>query len=319
VVDSPHPDSLITTPDGRTVYLKVHRCLWSGEYPENSLLAIQECYRERVARVEIDINILRDADFLVTHDPDLDRMTTGTGLVAETTRSEATRLRFRHAGAVSSERPSLLSDVVDAIRAEPFPTMMELDAPDFRPWPWPRVEGLARLVEPVKDRIVFGSCADWNLRRLLRVDPTVPVGFNPAYYLDWIPPEGPPEPSPRGRGAYGYLDDHPLALERFDTTANYLRDRLGGLVRLVPGSRELHIRLQTFERMRDDGVDDAVDLFHQAGMLVDVWTLNAGTPRWQERLHRAIAAGVDMVTTDTAHELAAFSRPPHRPTSPTDP
>ncbi len=39
-----------------------------------------------------------------------------------------------------------------------------------------------------------------------------------------------------------------------------------------------------------------------------LWTLNAGTPRWRERLTRALAAGVDVVTSDTPRTLAAAAR-----------
>jgi glycerophosphoryl diester phosphodiesterase len=59
--------------------------------------------------------------------------------------------------------------------------------------------------------------------------------------------------------------------------------------------------------MLDDGLDDA-DLLHQAGLLLDVWTLDAETPRWRERLARALAAGADIVTTNTPRALAAACR-----------
>lgn len=72
---------------------------------------------------------------------------------------------------------------------------------------------------------------------------------------------------------------------------------------MVPGVRELHIRLAFFERMLRDGLDDAVGVLHARGALVDVWTLDAGTPRWRERLARAVDAGVDVVTTNTPREL----------------
>jgi len=42
--------------------------------------------------------------------------------------------------------------------------------------------------------------------------------------------------------------------------------------------------------------------------VLDVWTLDAGTPRWHERLARAVAAGVDMITTNTPRELAMAGR-----------
>ena len=89
------------------------------------------------------------------------------------------------------------------------------------------------------------------------------------------------------------------------SVAEYLADRLGGIARLVPGAREAHLRLVAFERMLDDGVEDAAELFHREVLLVDVWTLNAGTPGWRERLAGALAAGVDVITTDTPQALAA--------------
>ena len=90
------------------------------------------------------------------------------------------------------------------------------------------------------------GCADWNLRRLVHVDPAIQVGFTPTFYLDWVPPDANPDELPGSRGAYGYLDRHPLARQRHGSTADYLRDRLGALVRLVPGARELHLRLSLF-------------------------------------------------------------------------
>lgn len=249
----------------------MHGARWSGAHPENSLAAIAECVRERVARMEIDIRMREGTDFLVAHDED-------------------------EPGA------PLLSDATALLRGA-GPTLVELDVKDFVPWPRPRVEELAHILEPVRDRVVACGQSDWNLRRLLAVDPRVPVGFDPARYIDWTP-EGGREEMPGPRGAYGYFDAHPLARRRTGTAAEYLRDRLGGIVGLVPGAREIHLRLAFFERMLEDGLDVSAFL-HASGLLVDVWTLDAGTERWRERLARAVAAGADMVTTNTPRELAA--------------
>jgi glycerophosphoryl diester phosphodiesterase len=301
----PNPESMIRAGDGREVYLKVHRAQWSGAYPENSLPAIEECYREAVARAEIDLHMLRDADFLVLHDPTLDDLTTGTGAVGDLTRSEAGSVRLRFNAGVSAERPPLFSEVAALIREQRYPTLVELDLPAFQPLPWARVEELVRLVEPVKDRVIFNG-PDWNLRRLLRVDSTLPMSYDPGPYLDWVP-EGDAEEEEIDlpRGAYGYLDAHPLARTRITSTADYLEDRLGGIARLVPGAREAHVRLATFERMLDDGVADAAGIFHRLGQGLDVWTLNADAPHWRERLVRLVAAGVDLITSDTPRVLAA--------------
>ena len=151
-----------------------------------------------------------------------------------------------------------MSELVDLISARSTATLLELDLKELETMPWRRTEELARLVEPVKDRIIFGGIADWNLRRLLRVEPTLAVGFNPAAYLDWAPPGSTDERDHSPRGAYGYLDVHPLARKRAGQVADYLEDRRGGILRLVPGAREAHLRLSAFERMLDDGVDTIV-------------------------------------------------------------
>ena len=288
-----HPDSILRAGD-RVVELKVHRCLWSGTYSENSPLAIEECARERVVRAEIDVRLLRDGEFVVLHDDRFDRVTDARGLVREATADEATRARF-----TDGSHPLLFSEAIALLRAHEFPKVIELDLKDFEPYTWPQAEALSRAVQAIKGRIHFSCPADWNLRRLLLVDPTLPVSLNPHCYIDT-------EEDPDARlpmGAYGYRDAHPLARRRASTTSDYLRDRLGGIMRLVPGVTEAHLRLAMFERMLDDGVD-AADIFHALGIKVDVWTLDADMPRWRERLARLVDAGVDIVTTNTARALA---------------
>jgi glycerophosphoryl diester phosphodiesterase len=308
-----HPESVLRARDGRLVQLKVHCARWDDSVPENSIPALTACLDARVARAEIDIAMLADRDFLVLHDDVLDEATTGSGPVGVLTVDDARRLRLRqHAGERRGQpteyAPPLLSDIVALLRATPAPTRLELDAKDAEPWPWPRVEELARLIEPVKDRVVVGSAADWNLRRLLAIDPTAPVGFDPMFYLDWVPEGARLDAMPGLRGAYGYLDAHPLARQRRGPPADYLRDRLGAILRLVPGAQDLHLRLRTAEHMLDDGLDDLPAIVHSHGMRLDYWTLDAGTLNWEARFRRAVEAGADIVTTNTPQALAEAAR-----------
>lgn len=295
---APHPDSFVRAGD-RVVELKVHRCLWSGSYSENSRLAIEECAREAVLRAEIDVRLLRDGELLVFHDDRLDRVTDARGRVRDMTAAEATRARFK-----DGTHPLLFSEAVALLAAHEFPKIVELDLKDFAPYTAPEAEKLARAVQPIKGRIHCSCPADWNLRRLLALDPTLPVSLNPHCYIDTEDDQDARLPM----GAYGYRDAHPLARQRSSPVADYLRDRLGGIMRLVPGVREAHVRLEMFERMLDDGVADAADIFHALGMKVDVWTLDAEAPRWRERFARVVGAGVDIVTTNTARALAATGR-----------
>lgn len=311
-----HPESLLRAPDGRIVQLKVHSANWDPGLPENSLDALAACLAAPVARAEIDLVMLADRDYLIYHDATLDRGTTGSGPVAGLTSGTARGLRLRdyrhdHKGgalAPATDHPvSQLSDAVELMRTTSAPTVLQLDMKDAAPWPWPRIEGLLRQVEPIRDRVIFGCTADWNLRRLLHVDPTAPVGFDPMYYLDWAPDGARLEPMPGVRGAYGYLDAHPLARERHGPTAEYLRDRLGGILRLVPAPREIYIRLRTAERMVADdlGLDTLKGMIHELGASFDLWTLDAGTPNWERRLRLALDLGADVITTNTPRALSS--------------
>ena len=268
----PHPESVIAWA-GREVQLKVHQCVWSGEHVANSLPAILDCYRDHVARAEIDVAMLRDEDFLIVHDRQLHISTDGQGCVHTTSRAEAERLHLRQDGQQTSQPVTTLSEVAQAIASEPYPTLLELDLKDEVTWPWPRVEELARILRPVKDRVTFGGGADWNLRRLQTVDRTMPMGFT-------------------------------ISEERLKSTPGDLRDRLEAMLELVPNARDIHIRLEFARRMAEDGLADLADLLRRHGMVLDVWTLNAGTPGWRDRLHWALEAGADVITSETPRELA---------------
>jgi hypothetical protein len=208
-----------------------------------------------------------------------------------------------HAGATTTERPPLLSEVVQLIAAEPYPTLLELDLKDWNPWPWPRVEELARMLQPVKDRITFGGVADWNLRRLLHVDPTLPMGFTITQYFDWVPEGQHVDPLPGVRSAYGYLDAHPLARTRLGLTSDYLRDRLSGLLQLVPGSRHPYstARVRAHAGRRSDRPGRAGPCPGHAPRRLD-------TERRHLRLARPTRAplslGADVITSGTPRELA---------------
>jgi hypothetical protein len=169
------------------------------------------------------------------------------------------------------DRPSRLRDIVALIGAVPGPTTVELRLVGTAPLTWARTEELARLVAPAARRIVVTGSADWNLRRLRAVAPDLRVGFAPALYLGRDP--------------------------------DRLAPRLVDAIRLVPGAREVHLRLETFEAMLDEGVIDAA-LIHRLGMKVSVGGLDTTTARWRDRLSRAVEGGADMISTATPRALA---------------
>lgn len=169
------------------------------------------------------------------------------------------------------DRPPRLRDIVALVVAVPGPTIVELRLVGTAPLTWVQTDELARLVSPAAKRIVVTGRADWNLRRLRAVAPDLQVGFAPGLYLGRDPDRVAP--------------------------------RLVDAIRLVPGAREVHLRLETFEAMLDEGVIDAA-LIHQLGMRLSVGTLDTDTARWRDRLSRAVDAGADMISTETPRALA---------------
>ncbi len=85
-----------------------HRGLWSADGPpENSLAAFAAAARAGVG-VELDVRLTADGVPIVFHDPILDRMTNGRGLVARRSAAEINALSL----AGSAERPPRFDDVL---------------------------------------------------------------------------------------------------------------------------------------------------------------------------------------------------------------
>jgi glycerophosphoryl diester phosphodiesterase len=296
----PTPGSVIQGPHG-PVALKVHSCVWSGTHPANSLAAIADCLDAGVVRAEFDLRMLQDRDFVLLHDDELRRED---GTVAPANDVRLAELPRGGISPATPSRPALLSEFVQMLEGSTGTTIFEVDGHDEAAWPWARAEELAGTLEPVRNRVVVAGQNDANLRRLARIDPQVPLGFDPAAHFDWIDPSD-THPMAPPAGAYDYRDADPVARQRTMPIGAYLRRRFESLLELVPGRHELHLRLETFERLLDDGFDELVPMLHARQLLLDVWTLDRGSPGWRGRLDRAVTAGIDMLTTNTAPAIAA--------------
>ncbi len=68
----------------------------AGEAPENTLVAFELGLKQGAAILESDVQLSRDGVPLLSHDPDVDRMTEGTGLVADHDFADLVRLDAGH-------------------------------------------------------------------------------------------------------------------------------------------------------------------------------------------------------------------------------
>lgn len=270
------------------------------DYPPNSLEAIQHCLRAGVPHVEIDVVALADSDYLLVHDWTLDGETTGSGLTDACTLLQAHSLRIRHDGRETPYHVPVLSEVIEAFVQHGGEARLQIDFKNLIPFPTTEpLERLLRIIEPLGERVLVSSGADWQLRRMRRIAPWLVIGLEVQLHLDWDESaDRDPHVPPYKRGAYGYYDDSLIAAQRVWPTVDYLWDRCQTLIGLVPRVSTFYVNHHLLARSLDDGFNWA-EALHAVGIKLDAWTMDVTNLVAMANLPRLVAAGVDQITTNT--------------------
>ncbi|MCA1554724.1 MAG: hypothetical protein LC737_10130, partial [Chloroflexi bacterium] len=274
--------------------------------PPNSLEAIQACLDAHAAIIELDITALADADYLLVHDDWLESETSGTGAVANCTTADARALRFKQREAITDYRVPVLSEVVPLFQGHAGISLLQLDFKNEHPLADDEpLHRLVNLIEPLGERVIVSTGADWQLRKLRRLAAWLMLGFDVMHYVDWQPAHQPRQPQalPRTLGAYGYYDDHPLASKRVWSVPDYLLDVCESLIGRVPDVSAFYVEHTLLAQSLADGFNWAEPL-HARGIKLDAWTMDVTSPTELKTAKRLHAAGVDMFTTNTPKALA---------------
>lgn len=270
-------------------------------YPQNSLEAVRASLEAGAAVIEVDITALADSDYLLAHDPALESETSGAGPVRRSATEAVRPLAIRARSGLTPYRVALLSDVVQAFLDFGGTAQLQLDFKDVVPFTDAEpLERLIRLIEPLGERVIVSSGADWQLRKLRRLADWLRLGFDVQNYLDSQPGSSHVGnvALPRLEGAYGYWDDHPLATARHLPTADYLAERCEAFVGLVPDLSVFYLSYRLIVQSLRDGFNWA-DALHRHGIALDAWTMDADKPAAVEALSALVNAGVDLITTNT--------------------
>lgn len=266
-------------------------------HPANSLAMIAASLEAGASFIEIDILALASDDYLVVHDQDLSHETTGQGEVGACTPEQAQTLRFK---THPNYKVALLSQVVALLQEHDGPARLQLDYKNVLPFPDDEpLRRLVNLVEPLGQRVIVSSGADWQLRQLRRLAPTLDLGFDPGFYFDFRPQAGlyPPEMPPFTAGAYGYQDDALLARYKRWPTADYLRDRCDTLAQRVPGASTIYINYWTLLQSLADGFNWAARL-REHNINLAAWTVDVGKVD-PATITQLAEMGVAYITTNT--------------------
>ena len=282
-----------------------HAANRSHDYPVGSLDGLRDCLEAGARAIEVDISLLADGDFLLYHDARLETGTTGQGPVAGYTAAQAADLRLTREGEPTRYPPATLSKALSLLATCERPVELQLDLKLNAPLTTKALAGLAGMLELHGDRVRVSSPGDWAIRTLRVIAPDLQLGFDPLLYLEPdIGDEDDRRRPPYRVGAYGYRDDHPLAMIRWGHTADYLAARAEALWAQVPVAGAVwYIRARLLERALDDGFDWILWL-HQRGVRVDAWTLDSGPDEDTSLASRLVTAGVDRITTNNAPALA---------------
>ena len=117
----------LLTCDESSVIVVAHRADWRN-FPENSLEAVQSSIDMGVDMLELDVQRTKDGVLMLMHDHNLNRMTTGSGNIAETTWEEISKLYLKdHQGNVTTCKVPTLEDVLLACKGK---IMINLDKAD---------------------------------------------------------------------------------------------------------------------------------------------------------------------------------------------
>lgn len=280
---------LAPTVGGQRRVFCCHSATLSGRHSPNSLEAVRECARARVPRLEIDVQFLADDAMAIFHDaafvsPD------GPVKLANLTKTELGA--FVHAG---GEPIAFLEEVVAAL--ENTETILQVDLKLARPISPRRVQSLEEALSPLEGRLVVGSQAHWNLRKLSRLQ----VALDPT--LHWVAADRAPG-VPRSRGVHGLWDDSPIAGNARFTPLEYVQSRIGDLIALLPTATEWMVDITTIFKLEELGVPLGHAL-RERGIALAAWTLRANATAPRVTLARLFDLGVETVITDVPEAAAA--------------
>lgn len=269
--------------DGHRTWLKWHRARRKATDPVFTGARILEGMRLG-ASVEVDLVIHADHGCAVLHNFELDKETTGTGLVRDTAANVLRGLHLRdNTGAVLPDRVMLLEDLC-ALLAEQAPqegALLQLDfkeeiaALDDR-----TIANFAASVGPVADAFILSGGDIGAIRALSAAVPALKTGYDPCY------------------GA---------SLARLQATGDFAAF-IGEALIAAPQADMIYLAFELVLAARDAGFD-IVTPIHAAGKTIDAWTIRQVTPASLEQVERLLALQVDQITTDDPEGLHAALAP----------
>lgn len=152
---------------------------YSGDYPENTMLAFEKAIEYGAAGIELDVQFSKDGRLVVIHDETLDRTTTGTGWVKDYTLDELKSLdaSFKFTGQYGVNQIPTLCEVLAFMSDKDAVTNIELKTGVFE------YEGIEEAVlncvrkNNVSEKVIISSFNHYSILRMRKLAPDLKCGL----------------------------------------------------------------------------------------------------------------------------------------------
>lgn len=232
------------------------------------------------ASVEVDLVVHADNGMAVLHNLSLERETTGTGLVRETSAATLRGLNLRdNEGQPIADKVMLLEDLAALLaRDGAHPDgLLQLDYKEDAAALSPAVvRNFAEALAPVAGHFIVSSGDAESVRILTGAVPGIHIGYDPC---------------------------HKGAIDRLMATRDYA-SFVAGAVADSPKSELDYLAWELVLEADKDGFD-MVGAFHAHGRRVDAYTIRRVDAKTLPIVERLLALKVDQITTDDPEGMAA--------------
>ena len=153
---------------------------FSGNYPENTMLAFEKAIEAGADGIELDVHFTKDGEIVVIHDERVDRTSDGEGYVVDFTYEELAKFDASagFAGVYGFNRIPTLREYFELVKpVEGFITNIELKTSINE---YPGIEkAVLELIDEfgLEDRIIISSFNHYSIMRTKAINPRIMCGF----------------------------------------------------------------------------------------------------------------------------------------------
>jgi len=162
---------------------------YAAVYPENTMISFKEAQKAGADGIELDVQLSRDKELVVIHDPTVDRTTDGSGSVRELTLDQLKQLNAAHQSKTVDFAPiPTLRDVMEWLAGTDLLLNIELKNAVY---PYEGME--EKVIDLIREydmeeRVILSSFNHYSLVYCHRLAPDIETAplYSEGLYMPWV-------------------------------------------------------------------------------------------------------------------------------------